>query len=141
MSRSPLLDLSRLGSDERHRALAPAFSIGAIARVARPAATAAALSAAPVNMAGVGSAAADRERPRPVGQPTGPGDRPSERWPRKRPTGTMAEVTETKETTSPLGFLAADRPVTDVSHSLRAGEPLKPPSSSPAARRVRPEVR
>jgi len=128
MSRSPLLDLSRLGSDERHRALAPAFSIGAIARVARPAATAAALSAAPVNKAGVGSAAADREAS-------------SERWPRKRPTGTMAEVTETKETTSPLGFLAADRPVTDVSHSLRAGEPLKPPSSSPAARRVRPEVR
>ena len=61
MSRSPLLDLSRLGSDERHRGLAPAFSIGAIARVARPAATAAALSAAPVNKAGVGSAAADRE--------------------------------------------------------------------------------
>ena len=61
MSRSPLLDLSRLGSDERHRALAPAFSNGAIARAARPAATAAALSAAPVNKAGVGSAAADRE--------------------------------------------------------------------------------
>ena len=61
MSRSPLLDLSRLGSDGRHWALAPAFSIGAIARAARPAATAAALSAAPVNKAGVGSAAADRE--------------------------------------------------------------------------------
>ena len=77
VSRSAVRDLSRLGSDERHRALAPAFSTGAIARAARPAATAAAPSAVPVGKAGVGSAAVDR--PPPSGRSNDRTGRPSVR--------------------------------------------------------------
>ena len=51
-----LLYLSRLGTDESYWALAPAMLIGGIGMASTmPAATAAALSAVPVDKAGVGS--------------------------------------------------------------------------------------
>ena len=109
MSRSAVRDLSRLGSDERHRALAPAFSTGAIARSAPPAA-AAAPNAAPVGKAGVGSAARQTALVRSVDRPDRATVRPDD-VPAQGPAGTLAVVTETKETTSPLGLWQPTGPV------------------------------